>query len=289
MEYRYDLFISYSSRDRSTITRLAQALTDKRFHIWLDEHEIGVGDRISRKIGSGIKESRYLALWLTDYSIRSRWVAIEWEAMLHSEIVDDNTRVLPLLGEACDIPVLLQDKRYVDFSKSFEEGLDELICFLDGRTSVTIEECVQGLIDGREASVCAEKLGALAIRGRDELALQALWDSAQQTTKPFVVVDHCCWYIGRIVIESCEPNMQDAGLRILEESITKASDIIIDKFAYTAGEIALQVEDPALKRRVAHFIEQCTTSDNLSVKKWYTITKDRIREHDSFFFENVLH
>jgi hypothetical protein len=83
--------------------------------------------------------------------------------------------------------------------------------------------------------------------------------------------------------------MQIAGLEIVEESISNSSDIVIDKFAYTAGEIALQVKDPVLKRRVARFVEQCANGDIPSVRKWYTITRERIKEHDSLFFDTFLH
>ena len=34
--------------------------------------------------------------------------------------------VIPVLLEPCDIPAILRDKKYADFSRDYEEGLSEL-------------------------------------------------------------------------------------------------------------------------------------------------------------------
>lgn len=288
MKYKYDIFISYTRSDRLIVRRLGQALREKGFAVWLDEHEIELGDRILAKIQEGVKQSRYLALWLTNDSVKSKWVELEWQTMLRGELDGQDKKVLTLLGEQCEIPGLLKDKLYARFSESFEEGLAELVRFLESRSSFTITECAQGLIDGVDAKSCAKKLAGLAKGGRDEYALQALWDSAQKTKMPLDVVDHCSWYVGEIVIESTDPEMQLAGLRIIEESAVSGIDILVDKFAYAAGDVALRIKDMNIKKRMANFIAQCAVSDNHSLRKWYTITKNRIKEHDEKFFEKFL-
>ena len=45
-DFRYDVFLSYSSRDRETVHPLAERLRGDGLRVWLDAWEIKPGDRI---------------------------------------------------------------------------------------------------------------------------------------------------------------------------------------------------------------------------------------------------
>jgi hypothetical protein len=121
------VFISYSHVDREFVSRLADDLMRRRVLVWWDEWEIGVGDSLIEKIERGITSSSYLAVVLSPSSVSSPWVRQELNAALIRQLRERRVFVLPLLVEDCDIPALLQDKRYADFREDYTSGLVDLL------------------------------------------------------------------------------------------------------------------------------------------------------------------
>ncbi len=103
------LFLSYSSRNKKKVGRLAGDLRTLGVEIWLDEREIQVGDPITHKIQEGLEDSDLVAVWLTRHSVKSEWVQREWMAKFNEKIKVRRQGVIPLLGERCEIPYLLRD------------------------------------------------------------------------------------------------------------------------------------------------------------------------------------
>ena len=96
-------------------------------NVWFDEWEIKVGDSITQKISSGIQESSWLAIVLSNSSISSSWVQKELGSGLTRELYEKCVFVLPILKEECEIPMLLRDKKYADFRSNYSHGLHELL------------------------------------------------------------------------------------------------------------------------------------------------------------------
>ena len=125
---RFAAFMSYSSADREKVQRLTDRLERAGLSIWLDLKQIAPGDSITLKIEDGLKRSDYLVVCLTKNSLRSGWSHAEFAPMLHKEIRERGTRVIPVLIDEIereDVPPLLYDKLYVDVRT--EEGLNRLI------------------------------------------------------------------------------------------------------------------------------------------------------------------
>lgn len=121
------LFLSHSSKDSNVVLRLAKDLRRRGVSVWLDKWEIEVGDVITEKIQNALQQAQYVAVWLTEHSINSGWVTKEWHSKIYQEIASKEVLVLPLLGEKCEIPFFLGDKKYADFCSSYEEGLNDLL------------------------------------------------------------------------------------------------------------------------------------------------------------------
>jgi formylglycine-generating enzyme required for sulfatase activity len=121
------IFLSHSSANADDVRRLAEDLKRAGVSIWLDEWEIFTGDRITQKISEGLSGTRYLAVWLTRDAISSGWVEREWQTRYGDEISNRSTIILPLLGEQCELPTLLRDRRYADFRTDYTSGLRELL------------------------------------------------------------------------------------------------------------------------------------------------------------------
>jgi hypothetical protein len=120
-------FLSHSSKDKAIIRQVAADLSAEGITVWLDEQRIHVGDSIPEKIAQGLAQSDFFLIALSEHSVGSEWVKRELNNALVQEISKRNIAILPLKLSPCEIPGLIADKKYADFSKSYREGLDELI------------------------------------------------------------------------------------------------------------------------------------------------------------------
>lgn len=130
-----DIFLSHSSEDKPDVRRLKVDLEKNGFSTWLDEDEIGIGDRIATEVQKGLTNSKFLIIWLTSRAVKSGWVEREWQSQLLYEIESKNTIILPLLAEDCEIPEFLKGKKYADFRKDYNSGFNQLIVDLKKKLS----------------------------------------------------------------------------------------------------------------------------------------------------------
>jgi hypothetical protein len=127
------VFISYSSKDRSFVERLATDLRSRGLYVWFDQWELKIGDSLIEKINAGITSQDYLIVVLSKASVRSQWVMKELNAALMRELNERRVVVLPILIEDCDIPPLLSDKVYADFRGDYSVGLNRLLGKFSGQ------------------------------------------------------------------------------------------------------------------------------------------------------------
>ncbi|NIM16666.1 MAG: TIR domain-containing protein [Candidatus Aminicenantes bacterium] len=121
------VFISYSSKDKDFVFKLASDLKYRGIDVWLDEWEINVGDEIRQKIEEGIEKYEYFIIILSTHSTNSTWVQKELNAAYMKEIELNKVVILPVLVENCMIPKLISGKLYADFSSSYQTGLNKLL------------------------------------------------------------------------------------------------------------------------------------------------------------------
>jgi tetratricopeptide (TPR) repeat protein len=122
------IFISYSHRDKEFVNRLASDLEKAKTSVWLDEKKIKVGDSISEKIEDGISKCDFFCLVISKHSVNSNWVEREYRTALNMQLSSNTTpKILPLLIEDVELPVLLKDIKYADFSRGYNSGLLELL------------------------------------------------------------------------------------------------------------------------------------------------------------------
>jgi hypothetical protein len=124
---RSSIFICHSSKDKSFVEKLARDLIDVGIDVWYDKWEIKVGDSIIDKIETGILKSSYMGIVLSPNSIKSNWVKKELNAGLMKEIKKNKVVVLPIRYKQCILPPLLSDKKYADFTSSYNDGLEDLL------------------------------------------------------------------------------------------------------------------------------------------------------------------
>jgi hypothetical protein len=160
------IFIAHSSRDNGISKKIAEALKGEGFGVWYDEWKIKVGDSISQKISSGLQQGDFLVIILSKNSIQSQWVQKELAAALALE-GKKSMFILPVQIDGCEIPVLLQDRKYADFGKGFSQGLDELLDAINAPGPIS--QYGLPIVPSREPSVqeLVDSLGTLSGDGLD--------------------------------------------------------------------------------------------------------------------------
>ena len=120
------VFISYSSKDRQFVSRLAKDLSHLGIKVWLDDWEIDVGDNIVKKINSGLLNNQYLIIVFSPNSVTSQWVQEELSAKLYEDFTNREVSILPILIQDCEIPPLLKSRRFADFRADYYFGFRTL-------------------------------------------------------------------------------------------------------------------------------------------------------------------
>jgi len=146
------IFVSYSRANTDFVTQMVADLRAicEDIDIWLDTLSILPGGSIISNIEKAIRISDYFLIVLSRKSVASTWVREELDAAIVKQIESEGTFIIPLLLEDCTIPPLLAAKRYINFTGSYNEGIQELTRFLnhEERAGAPIERrCVAALTD----------------------------------------------------------------------------------------------------------------------------------------------
>src|SRR5581483_3146211 len=125
------IFISYSHSD----SQFAHALAANLFKaastpVWVDAWEINVGDSLIQRVQEAIDKASGLVVVLSKASVESEWCKKELSTGLLRELEEKKVLVLPALLEDCSIPLFLREKKYADFRKNFDAGLQEIVSAL---------------------------------------------------------------------------------------------------------------------------------------------------------------
>ncbi len=116
--YKYDVFLSYSSRDGDEVEELATKLRADNFAVWLDRWIVPLGGNIYHKVVEGVQTSRFLLQVLSPRGLGSEWAAAEREIVLIDDPRNGKERFIPLLLEDVELPPDLRRFRYLDFRRS---------------------------------------------------------------------------------------------------------------------------------------------------------------------------
>jgi hypothetical protein len=170
------VFLSYSHKDRNLAKRIARDLAKEEIAVWLDEWEILVGDSITQRVQQGLSQVDFVILLLTAHSVDSGWMEKEWQSQIGLEAERKRVRILPVKGDACEIPILLCDKRCADLNIDYREGVSELVRAIhehSGRHTAKSQEIPlrgQELLSKRRSKLSIRQavlaaLGLLALAG----------------------------------------------------------------------------------------------------------------------------
>jgi hypothetical protein len=123
-----EIFLSHSSRDRTFANRLAKALGRRGYKVFYSRKSILGAQQWHDEIGLALARCNWFLIVLSPSAVRSEWVKRELVYALQARRY--RKRIAPLLLKSCNVDRLswtLSGFQYVDFRKSFNEGLSMLL------------------------------------------------------------------------------------------------------------------------------------------------------------------
>jgi hypothetical protein len=127
-------FFSYARSDSDFVLRLAKDLRKAGADIWLDQLDIKSGSRWDLSVETALKDSSKLLIILSPASVSSTNVMDEVSFAL-----EEGKTVIPILYKTCEIPFRLRRLQHADFTKNYNEALENVILALSLGKAVSID------------------------------------------------------------------------------------------------------------------------------------------------------
>lgn len=136
-EYKYDVFISYSHKDKEFVERLVAKMeteqhAGEKMRIFRDTDEIKPGHDMLEAIERGLERSRYVCPIISPNSIKAEWPRMEWSIAVSSDPSGRKGKVIPLWLGGCEIPPALRIRRVLYFvsDEQWSASYQKLIAIL---------------------------------------------------------------------------------------------------------------------------------------------------------------
>ena len=102
------------------MVRIVEQLADVGHKVVIDDRFLSAGDPIIPEIRQKIHDVDFVCVFLSMHSVQSTWVARETVETLYVELETRQTKLVPCLVEACNLPESLSrlgiaDRLYIDF------------------------------------------------------------------------------------------------------------------------------------------------------------------------------
>lgn len=128
-----EVFISYSSKDKVEVRRIVNELQKlQEINLWFDEETLSAGSILRREIEQGIADADYLLAVFSTHAIDTikGWIGFELDQAYDRERERnklDHYFVIPVkIDDTISFPGWLGTKVYVDMTKDFNEGIEDI-------------------------------------------------------------------------------------------------------------------------------------------------------------------
>ena len=126
---RSNIFLSYSSKDRQPVERLAEKLKAQGFEVWTDR-EILPGEDWQSAIETALDQASVFLFILSENSLGAPWQELELGMALRSAVGQSKKTVIPVLLGGADpaaLPLFLQNRQLILIDPAEEEQAVALI------------------------------------------------------------------------------------------------------------------------------------------------------------------
>jgi hypothetical protein len=108
------VFLSYAHADSSFAHQLAAALGDREVPVWVDQHELRIGDSVIERISRAVAGGDFLLAIVSPSSLRSAWCQRELAWAATRGIDGQRVVVLPIRYRGAKMPPSLADRFWAD-------------------------------------------------------------------------------------------------------------------------------------------------------------------------------
>lgn len=128
-KFSYDVFLSYSAKDRDVVRDVAERLKNDGLGIWFDEWEIKPGDNIPHKVEEGLEQSRVLVLCMSKNAFGSEWAKVESHTFRFRDPLNKDRRFLSLRFD--DAPIKGSLTQFLNINWFPRGGKEEYLKLLE--------------------------------------------------------------------------------------------------------------------------------------------------------------
>src|SRR4051812_23721529 len=114
-EFKYDVFLSHSSKDKPVVRAVAERLRGDGLRVWFDEWKLKPGDNISSKIEEGLEHSRVMVFCMSANAFGSDWAQLESYTFRFRDPLNKERRFIPLRLDEAPIKGSLAQFVYIDW------------------------------------------------------------------------------------------------------------------------------------------------------------------------------
>jgi small GTP-binding protein len=123
-DFKYDVFLSHSSKDKAVVRPLAERLRNDKLSVWFDEWEIPPDDSLSprerervraAKIEEGLELSRVLVLCMSANAFGSDWATMESQTFRFRDPLNKERHFIPLRLDDAPIKGSLAQFLYINW------------------------------------------------------------------------------------------------------------------------------------------------------------------------------
>jgi tetratricopeptide (TPR) repeat protein len=122
-----NVFVSYSSNDKSIVHALAQRLKNDGVRVWLDKWDIKPGESIPLKIQLGLEKSHTVLMCMSPAYFASEWGWTELITQLFHDPINRHRRLIPIMIAECKLPNIIAHLSYVDLRTYSVEEYNRLL------------------------------------------------------------------------------------------------------------------------------------------------------------------
>ncbi len=120
-EFLYDVFLSYSTKDKAVVRAVAERLRADGVRVWFDDWSLKPGDNIPAKLEEGLEHSRVLILCMSVNAFGSDWARLESGTFRFRDPLNNDRRLVPLRLDDAPIRGTLGQFVYIDWRPSDRE------------------------------------------------------------------------------------------------------------------------------------------------------------------------
>lgn len=114
-DFKYDVFLSHSSKDKVVVREIAEQLRGDGVRVWFGDWEIRPGDSIPAKIEEGLECSRVLVLCMSTNALGSEWTQLESGTFRFRDPLNKERRFIALRLDGTPIKGPLTQFSYVNW------------------------------------------------------------------------------------------------------------------------------------------------------------------------------